>query len=269
MIKHIVWVFITTIIWGSLVMELPSGVAPLSADGLTIALAGPIMLCFLPSLIIALILAGVYYLIKKTELSSFKYFLWGIWAVPALTMTLGSTTNNTDAGSLIEDAKSGLIIQHPGKIWLSDDETIGAFFPSKPEVINVSSSEVSLKRFFSLKQYSEGKAQFSITIIPLNDELKSTSKQKQFFETTLNTTIASLGANKEAAQQQWSQFSDGRPQLFYQHEFLEQGHSVSVRGFYVADGKRVINVSVLYLTTLTLDEAREISSFLGTFSLIQ
>ena len=103
----------------------------------------------------------------------------------------------------------------------------------------------------------------------MNDELKSTSKQKQFFETTLNTTIASLGANKEAAQQQWSQFSDGRPQLFYQHEFLEQGHSVSVRGFYVADGKRVINVSVLYLTTLPLDEAREVSSFLGTFSLIQ
>ena len=41
------------------------------------------------------------------------------------------------------------------------------------------------------------------------------------------------------------------------------------RAIVMPDGKRVINVSVLYLTTLTLDEAREISSFLGTFSLIQ
>lgn len=111
MIKHIVRVLLATILLGTLVMELPPGVRRLSADGLAIAIGGPIALCFLPALIVSLIIAGVYYLIKKTQLLAFKYFIWGVWAIPASLMLLGAISHNANAGNLIEDAKSGLIIQ--------------------------------------------------------------------------------------------------------------------------------------------------------------
>lgn len=155
MIKHIAWALLATILLGSLVMELPPGVRRLSADGLAIAIGGPIALCFLPALIVSLIIAGGYYLVNKAQLPSFKYFLWGVWAIPALLMLLGATSNNANAGSLIEDAKSGLIIQRKGEMWISETEKIGAFFPSKPELTNALFSGFTLKRFFSLKQYSE------------------------------------------------------------------------------------------------------------------
>lgn len=269
MIKHIAWVLLATILLGSLVMELPPGVPRLSADGLAIAIGGPIALIFLPAIIVSLSIAGVYYLIKKAQLPSFKYFLWGVWAIPALLMLLGAISNNANAGSLIEDAKSGLIIQRKGELWISKTEKIGAFFPSKPELINASSSTYSAKRFYSLKQYSEGNSQFSITIIPLGKYLKSHGAQKQFLETTMKEHATSTGAIKDTLKKQWSTFSDGRPQLYYEYMFFEQGYPVSTRGFYVADGKRVINVSVLYLSTLPPVEEREVTSFLGTFTLIE
>ena len=217
MIKHIAWVLLATILLGTLVMELPPGVPRLSADGLTIAIGGPIVLCFLPALIVSLIIAGVYYLIKKTRLSYFKYFIWGVWAIPALLMLLGAISNNANAGSLIEDAKSGLIIQRKGEGWISKTEKIGAFFPSKPELISASSSASAVKRYFSLKQYSEGNSQFSITIIPLDKHLKSHSEQKRFLETTVKAAATSSGAINDTIKKQWSNFSDGRPQLYYEY----------------------------------------------------
>lgn len=268
MIKHIVWVLLATILLGTLVMELPPGVPRLSADGLTIAIGGPIALCFLPALIVSLIIAGVYYLIKKAQLLAFKYFIWGLWAIPAFLMLLGAISSNANAGSLIEDAKSGLVIQRKGEYWISKTDKIGAFFPSKPELISSSSSVFSVKRYFSLKQYTEGTSQFSITLIPLDNHLKSHREQKQFLEATAKAQATSAGAINDTIKRQWSTFSDGRPQLYYEYLFLEQGYLVSTRGFYVADGKRVINVSVLYLSTLPPIEEREATSFLGTFILI-
>lgn len=269
MIKHILWVFLATILLGTLVMELPLGVPRLSTDGLAIAIGGPLALCFLPALIISLIISVIYYLTKKSELLAFKYFIWGVWAIPAFLMLLGAISSNANADSLIEDAKSGLVVQKKGEYWTNKTENIGAFFPSKPEFINLSSSVLSAKRYFSLKQYSEGTSQFSITLIPLDNHLKSHREQKQFLEATAKSQATSAGAINDTIKRQWSTFSDGRPQLYYEFLFLEQGYPVSTRGFYVADGKRIINVSVLYLSTLPPIEEREVTSFLGTFVLIE
>lgn len=269
MIKNTAWVFLATLLLGLLLMPLPQGLPRSSMDGLIISTVGPMLFIFLPAFTVSAVIAGVYYWVKKRPLYLFKYIIWGVWTIIALLFALGAVVGNAHAGGLIEDSKSGLIAKNKGKIWISENEKIGAFFPSKPEVINASSSAVSVKRFFSFKKYSEGNSQFSITIIPLDKSLKSHAMQKQFLEGTITAQATSAGAIKDTIKKHWDTFSDGRPQLYYEYIFLEQGYPISTRGFYVADGKRAINVSVLYLSTLPSAEVREVTSFLGTFTLVE
>lgn len=89
-VKHIVWVFIATVFIGSFVMELPTGVARLSVEGIAIVIGGPLVLCFLPSVAIFLIVAGMFFLAKKHVPPSLCYLLWGIWSIPTFLIVLGA-----------------------------------------------------------------------------------------------------------------------------------------------------------------------------------
>lgn len=178
-------------------------------------------------------------------------------------------SGTVNANDFVDDARSGLIITKPGVSWVNESERIGAYFPSKPQILNATGSSVSAKRFFSRKQYSEGNAQFSITIIPLSKAKNSPAQQKDQMQFTLNELLMAGGAIQDTIKTKWESFSDDRPQLYYEYIFLEQGYPLSSRGFLVMDEKRIISVSVLYLSTLPTLEEREVSSFLGTFILLE
>lgn len=195
--------------------------------------------------------------------------LLGIWIINISIIVLGVTSNNANAGNLIQDVKSGLILQKEGELWISEHEKFGAFFPSKPEILDVSGTAASTKSYYSLKQYSEGNAQFSIRVSPIamNMNSKPLSVQKELLELFINQRATIIGAAKETKKLQWGEFSDGRPQLFYEYEFFEQGQAISSRGFVIPDGERLLDVNVLHLSTLPSSEKREIAGFLGTFSL--
>lgn len=209
------------------------------------------------------------YLRNMNQVSLFGNNLLGIWMIIFSMIALGITSNNSNAENLIQDVKSGLILQKEGELWISEHEKFGAFFPSKPEILDVSGTAASTKSYYSLKQYSEGNAQFSIRVSPIamNMNSKPLSVQKELLELFINQRATIIGAAKETKKLQWGEFSDGRPQLFYEYEFFEQGQAISSRGFVIPDGERLLDVNVLHLSTLPSSEKREIAGFLGTFSL--
>lgn len=266
---HVVWAFFATVLLGLLVIDLPQGVSRLSVEGLTISITGPFIFCFLPSVAISLIVAGIYYFFKKKKLTSFKYVLWTIWLIPAFLLLIGATSSVGNAGDISADAKSGKIQMKLGKPWVSEVEKFGALFPSTPETINLSNTETTAKRYYALKQYSEGSAQFSITTSPLKNRVTDYETQRKLLNLIMSSQLSSAGAIKETVKTKSSNFGDGRPQLFYEFNFFEQKYPLSSKGFYVIDGARIINISVMYSAILPKAEENEITGFLGTFTLLK
>ena len=151
-------------------------------------------------------------------------------------------------------------------MWINEEEGFGAIFPNTPTKTDAATSQAAGYAYQYIQNFDSGVALLAITISSVSSKIAK-NKTKEFLEASHSIFIEMLGMKPSQNKVKWLTFGDGRNQLKYECDFIYDGVLFNGVGFWIMDGNRAIRVSVAYTTTLTSQQAREVISFLDSFTI--
>ncbi|PKD43463.1 hypothetical protein [Rhodohalobacter barkolensis] len=153
-------------------------------------------------------------------------------------------------------------------LWTNNEERFAARFPSNPTKVEAATSMGSGYAYQSIEEYSNGGALFTITVTGSIPRNQSVTQLRNYMEESNNEFIRSMGVNPERANNNWTEFGDGRPKLSYDFSFQYEGALLRLKGYWISDDNRIIRVGITIVGELSDQKSNNIIDFLDTFVIL-
>lgn len=152
------------------------------------------------------------------------------------------------------------------KVWKDSAENFAAAFPSTPKKIEASGTSGKAYAYQSAKHFSDRGALYAITVAPTLTDIPPLNVV-EIIENASRVFLYSMNAERGSIESSWAPFGD-KKRLNYSCRFQHGDNWLRGRGFWIADGNRIIRVSVAYLEGMSHSEVIEIERFLDTFVIV-
>jgi len=154
------------------------------------------------------------------------------------------------------------------KLWLSPDGRYGAFFPLAPKEIKIEVQHGKGTAYQAVQNLSEGFMQYIITFAntPLiSKKIYQEDDVKLLITMSANEFAKSLDVKEKEQKLKWGTFSEAKPKLDYEFDFVLNNVRLHSRGFWIIDDNQFIRIGVSYPSSYSGPFVKTAEEFLSSF----